>query len=1008
MRSLTISLLASEHEGLKQLEQAISQLSTLARSVASEELEREIAEHSRAVAALHKRIQGARAELETWARKHLQSVPLTDGREMLPYELARELAKTAGRHRWFSDKLVRGTALQPSFTEEDIRALQGARRAVCSDLRYLADALPSPSDLPDEARLVALRHERQRTRVLHLAPAGNLPLLATQEPDALTRATELKNSLAAVSDLLQAVRGDHSWLRPVYEVWVERGPHAEEVAFLCDLLGPLEDVARGWQRFAREPVELPAEAVESVEFRHCVKRAAAGKRPLPLLAPGKARIKEMLRSVRVSGLEPRSPGDWVKINSYLGWCRHALRFAHSWRAPAADLDLPPAPTQPVEAVGPWALRTFQLVSRAADAATEHRAQILNELETLFPYGLDPHQALIDPTECQRAIEAIDMALTRAKLKNTSAVVEGLRVHFQRMNTPLGDKFVELLDDLDSRDDLDDDVLVERWRKLVSELDRLKACAPQFETIRRVTELIRESGAPRWATMLKTEPVDPGSTEDPWIPPSWKESWEWSCLRGYLQSIDGRDRIVELSRQLLVDEKAIGRRHRELVAARTKLELTRRLSQRVASALTQFVNAIARIGRGTGIRAKRFRRDARDAMERCYNAVPCWIMPTWRVSENLPSDLNSFDLVIFDEASQSDVTAIPALVRGRQVLIVGDDKQVSPTAAFVEEKRILQLKHNYLRDQPFGPLLLPGGSLYTLGKAMFPGQFVMLREHFRCVEPIIRFSFSFYDQPLIPLRLPTAEERIDPPLVDVYVANGVRAGRKINRPEADAIVDEAEQLVNDSRFRGRSIGIVSLLGYEQARYIQDCLLERIGEEKFSEYSITCGDSATFQGKERDIMFISMVDAPDRQSARTTREFQQRYNVALSRARDREYLYRSIRADGLSVDDLRAKTIRHFAEPMEGATTELRSLVDRCESEFEREVFSRLCDLGYRVMPQMRVGPYRIDLVVEGHDKRRVAIELDGDKPLRESPTISSGFESTLKLKPFPRKDSAESR
>jgi hypothetical protein len=67
-------------------------------------------------------------------------------------------------------------------------------------------------------------------------------------------------------------------------------------------------------------------------------------------------------------------------------------------------------------------------------------------------------------------------------------------------------------------------------------------------------------------------------------------------------------------------------------------------------------------------------------------------------------------VIFDEASQSDIAALPALLRARKVLIVGDDKQVSPTAAFIEEQRLRSLRMHYLEGQPFGALLLPGNSL----------------------------------------------------------------------------------------------------------------------------------------------------------------------------------------------------------------------------------------------------------------------------------------------------------
>src|SRR6195256_2761007 len=81
------------------------------------------------------------------------------------------------------------------------------------------------------------------------------------------------------------------------------------------------------------------------------------------------------------------------------------------------------------------------------------------------------------------------------------------------------------------------------------------------------------------------------------------------------------------------------------------------------------------------------------------------------------------------------------LRAKKVLIVGDDKQVSPTAAFIEEQKIRRLRMHYLDGQPFGALMLPGNSLYELALACYPGRRIMLKEHFRCVEPIIRFSFQ---------------------------------------------------------------------------------------------------------------------------------------------------------------------------------------------------------------------------------------------------------------------------
>lgn len=131
---------------------------------------------------------------------------------------------------------------------------------------------------------------------------------------------------------------------------------------------------------------------------------------------------------------------------------------------------------------------------------------------------------------------------------------------------------------------------------------------------------------------------------------------------------------------------------------------------------------------------------------------------------------------------------------------------------------------------------------------------MLKEHFRCVEPIIRFSIPFYDEPLIPLRIPKGIERPDPPLVDILVEDGERRGKsKVNPPEAEVIVDEIERIINDplatisgSDARSRSIGVISLIGSEQAAFVQKRLMDRIGEAAMVRHRIVCGDSATFQG------------------------------------------------------------------------------------------------------------------------------------------------------------------
>ena len=338
----------------------------------------------------------------------------------------------------------------------------------------------------------------------------------------------------------------------------------------------------------------------------------------------------------------------------------------------------------------------------------------------------------------------------------------------------------------------------------------------------------------------------------------------------------------------------------------------------------------------------------------------------------------FDLVVVDEASQSDISSLPVLLRGKKVLIVGDDKQVSPAVVGVEERKIIQLRTTYLSGLPFADQMDPATSLYELGGMVFPGKAVMLREHFRCVEPIIRFSSRFYPKPLMPLRVPKATERLDPPLVDIYVPYG-RKNRDVNEAEAEVIVEEICKLVKDPALSNRSVGVISLIGEKQAKLIYDHLVAELGAEVLDHHRIMCGNAATFQGQERDIIFLSMVACKATAIAQTSRIFEQRFNVAMSRARDRLVLVRSVSSSDLKSADLKLAVIEHFRSPMEGGNVvQPADILDLCDLGFERSFGKKMIDLKYQIRPQVPVGDYRIDFVVEGENDRRLAIELDGDK------------------------------
>jgi very-short-patch-repair endonuclease len=365
------------------------------------------------------------------------------------------------------------------------------------------------------------------------------------------------------------------------------------------------------------------------------------------------------------------------------------------------------------------------------------------------------------------------------------------------------------------------------------------------------------------------------------------------------------------------------------------------------------------------------------MKDAQTAVPVWIMPAHRVVESFDATAK-FDVVIMDESSQCDLFGLAALSIADKAVIVGDDKQISPQAVGTDESEVHELITQHIPDLPQAALLDIKSSLYDLAKMRFPGV-IMLREHFRCLPEIIEFSNQLaYNGAILPLR----EQPADPSwqsVIDVHIPDGFRErGSDTNEAEADFIVGKIAEMCGNTRYDGKTFGVISLLGDAQAALIEGKLIESLGEAEVERRRIRCGNAYHFQGDERDVMFVSLVVAAGegrRIGALTKEADRQRINVAASRARDQMWCVRSISLDELHPDDVRSRFIRYCQNPVhvDQATAEAEASFD---SDFERDVYRHIVARGYRVKTQFRVGRYRIDQVVEGQ-RGRLAVELDGD-------------------------------
>jgi hypothetical protein len=111
----------------------------------------------------------------------------------------------------------------------------------------------------------------------------------------------------------------------------------------------------------------------------------------------------------------------------------------------------------------------------------------------------------------------------------------------------------------------------------------------------------------------------------------------------------------------------------------------------------------------------------------------------------------------------------------------------------------------MADQPFKAEMMPEKSLYDLAARVFAADQAMLCEHFHCVPPIIAYSNrTFYQNQILPLRIPRASERLEPPLVDIYVESGLRDAHDRNDCEAQAIADEIGAILANEKLAQRTI------------------------------------------------------------------------------------------------------------------------------------------------------------------------------------------------------------
>jgi very-short-patch-repair endonuclease len=206
--------------------------------------------------------------------------------------------------------------------------------------------------------------------------------------------------------------------------------------------------------------------------------------------------------------------------------------------------------------------------------------------------------------------------------------------------------------------------------------------------------------------------------------------------------------------------------------------------------------------------------------------------------------------------------------------------------------------------------------------------------------------------------------------------------KLNSVEAESVVAILRACIEQPEYAGMTFGIISLLGDEQAFLIQTKIIEQIPVQIIEERRILCGNASHFQGDERDVILLTLVDSNEGDGPlRLTgvgvdASTKQRYNVAASRAKEQLWVVHSLDyVKDLKSGDMRRDLIEYATNP--DAFLQVADAVEkRSESPFEEAVGKSLVSAGFNIVQQYAVGAYRLDMVVR-YGEKKIALECDGE-------------------------------
>ena len=392
--------------------------------------------------------------------------------------------------------------------------------------------------------------------------------------------------------------------------------------------------------------------------------------------------------------------------------------------------------------------------------------------------------------------------------------------------------------------------------------------------------------------------------------------------------------------------------------------------------------------------------------------PCWLLSPENVSSILPLEKNLFDLVLFDEASQVFIeSTIPSIIRGRNIVVAGDAKQLRPSATFLRRYMGGAEEEEDLTRQA----ALEVESLLDLAVARYDS--ANITYHYRSgSRELIDFSNrAFYENKLRISPNVTKSVRNKP--IERIKVDGVWADRK-NETEAKEIVSLLKKIFR-TRKKRETVGVIAF-GSEQQACIEDAIdrecrtdaafradvaKETSRKEDGQDVGLFVKNIENVQGDERDIIIFSIGYA-ESENGKVNARFgslsadggENRLNVAVTRAKKKIYVVTSIEPEELKVDATKnngPKLFRAYLSYVRavsgGKKQEVATILDALSPDappeartlvvpVEKQIADKLTALGYAVETDVGYGKNRVSVAIYDKKSDKYVLGVQVDKML----------------------------